>query len=582
MTTRLEIEPAYRDALAAAGYREFDDFMNASTEPAVSRHRHRETAPLELAVNGKLRQFFLKRVFRVPPSHVIYPMLRMRRPVSQPMHEWAVCDALHAAGLPAMQRAAAGERRVFGIPVQAFLLVEASPVRTTLEEWIVPGFPRPIELSASQRQALLRELGELAGRIVTAGYYWPDCDPKHIFAEPAHDSKTNDPTGSWRFCLIDLERVRRWTPPGNERVQAAWRQSMKLATLCALIDSGRPLALNEADRRSLFDASGIGSPQEQLSDFQVRRLFGGRPRLPDGYVHPRRVHHARIGNMYVDERFIERMSAARLDSFDAVFKLESGQQLSKPGLAIHRDRVRLMLSVPGCTSRTAYLKRYRHPPIAEQLRRIIETRGFKRSSARREARLTRILWGMGIPTMTTIAYGQEMLGGFERRSFLITDEVPGLSLERLAESLRPGAGGRISPKERFEIIRELALVVSRLHLNRLFHRDLYLCHVFVDRTADEGVVLYLIDLARMIERPFNDERWVVKDLAALDYSSPPEVVTRADRVRFLYHYLTASAVRSKASRRVFERHAAMRAAVERRTKRTAQHDIRRRARHACA
>ncbi|MBX3396557.1 MAG: hypothetical protein KF841_14440 [Phycisphaerae bacterium] len=579
MTIRLEIEPAYRDALATAGYRTFDDFMNAPAGPAVSRHRHRETVPLELAVNGQRVRFYLKRVFCVPPSHVIRPMLRFRRPVSQPMHEWAVCDEWRAAGLPAMQRVAAGERRQFGVPVQAFLLVESSPVRTTLEEWIVPGFPRPMELNAAHRQDLFRSLGELVRRIVTAGYDWPDFDPKHIFAEPAHGSQTDESACDWRFCLIDLERVRRLRPAGDV---AAWQRSVTMATLCTLIDGGRPMALNGDDHHTIFKAAGIDPAQAPLTDFLVRRLFGGLPRLPDGYVHPRRVHHARNCNMTVDERFIDRMSAAALDSLDAVFRLDAGQALSKPGLATHRDRVRLSMPAADGALRTVYLKRYRHPPFGEQLRRIIETRGFRRSSARREARFARILLGLGIPTMTTIAEGQEMRGGFERRSFLITDTVPGLSLEKLADSLRPGGGGRISPKDRFEIIRQLALVVSRLHLNRLYHRDLYLCHVFVDRTGQGGIVLYLIDLARMIERPLMDDRWVVKDLAAMDYSSPPEVVTRADRVRFLYHYLTASAVRNRESRRAFERHAALRTAVERRTRRTAHHDVRRQARHARA
>jgi heptose I phosphotransferase len=129
-----------------------------------------------------------------------------------------------------------------------------------------------------------------------------------------------------------------------------------------------------------------------------------------------------------------------------------------------------------------------------------------------------------------------MRGPLEQCSFGLTAEISGESLETLAE--RAGADPSEIPPwtERREIIRQLALLVGHLHRNGLFHRDLYLCHVFLTRNADGRIVLRLIDLARMLENPRRWRRWRIKDLAGLDHSAPAGLVTRADRLRFLYDY----------------------------------------------
>jgi hypothetical protein len=129
-----------------------------------------------------------------------------------------------------------------------------------------------------------------------------------------------------------------------------------------------------------------------------------------------------------------------------------------------------------------------------------------------------------------------MAADWERRSFLLTAELAGESLEKLAAKWGSQPGS-LHPRERHEIIRQLGLIVRLLHAHTLYHRDLYLAHVFLSRNADGQVVLHLIDLARMIERPWNPHRWAIKDLAALDYSASAPFVTRTDRLRFLYHYL---------------------------------------------
>jgi len=66
----------------------------AGGEP-TSKHRYRETLPVDIECEGRARRFFLKRVFRVPAAHALQPMLRGRRGFSQPAVEWG---SLQCAG----------------------------------------------------------------------------------------------------------------------------------------------------------------------------------------------------------------------------------------------------------------------------------------------------------------------------------------------------------------------------------------------------------------------------------------------------------------------------------------------------
>jgi heptose I phosphotransferase len=89
-----------------------------------------------------------------------------------------------------------------------------------------------------------------------------------------------------------------------------------------------------------------------------------------------------------------------------------------------------------------------------------------------------------------------------------------------------------------ELVRQIARLVRRFHRAGFYHRDLYLCHIFV-RDERGRFTLYLIDLQRVRQkRPGQvGRRWLVKDLAALEYSASGGIVTRTDRVRFVREYL---------------------------------------------
>ena len=571
MKTIVEIEPAFEAALREAGLADFDAMMAVAGGPPVGWHHHRETLPIEIAVEGRLRKFFLKRVFKVPPKHAFWPLFRARLGRSQPWLEWHMLGQLRQAGIPAMRRVALGERRRFGMPTAAFLLVEAVPMPQTLENWLVPGFPKPPAIAKRLRDRLVRELGALIGSLRAAGFAWPDIHAKHIFAAPRSLALDGS---AWEFFLIDVERMCRAMPSADSPPPLP--ADVAADQLKLLRESLQPMPLAGHDLRRFLagyygrDRGPAVSPRVVLAACLTDEY--SCPRLPDNYEHSGHIGLVRVRDFQVDPRETDLLARVGLRNFQDFLDCRKGQSLRKPGLQSYRDRIRLELPDESGRRRIFYMKTYLHPPAREQLRRIRETRP-SHATAWREVHFARKLARLGISTLRPIAFGERMHGIWERASFAMTAEIEGESLEQLAGRAAEDATARPSWRDRVEIIRQLALIARRLHENRLFHRDLYLCHVFLNRNADGSIVLQLIDLARMLEAPLNGRRWRIKDLASLNYSAPPGLVTRADRLRFLYDYCLDPARSGGVDRGLVR-------AVLARTRRMARHDASRARRFA--
>ena len=152
----------------------------------------------------------------------------------------------------------------------------------------------------------------------------------------------------------------------------------------------------------------------------------------------------------------------------------------------------------------------------------------------------------GIACTSPVAYGEELNAGREIRSAVLTAEVPGDSLERRFNSWTPSDRATFRP-----LIEPLAELVGRLHERGYIHRDLYFSHVFFDPGCPPDQCLRLIDLQRVIRPRGLRRRWIVKDLASLNFSAPSPLITRADRVRWLTRYLGASKLDPAARRLVY-------------------------------
>lgn len=150
------------------------------------------------------RGCYLKRCGRESLRHLLRPLLFFRRPCSMAMRELQMLQALRQAGFPAMEPLAWGERRVLGIPVGGFLVV--NEVRGELADRLLS------TLSDDGRASFLKEVGALLGKLHAAGFYQPVRLKDLIKSEQGLvliDRETSKP---WRvrfarrWCLESLRR----------------------------------------------------------------------------------------------------------------------------------------------------------------------------------------------------------------------------------------------------------------------------------------------------------------------------------------------------------------------------------------
>jgi tRNA A-37 threonylcarbamoyl transferase component Bud32 len=576
MGTFVHIEPEFEALLRNNGLVRFADFMNAAGDgPPVSHHWNRETITLDLRDGDAPRRFFLKRLTRPQPEHVAAALFMFRRPLTQPEKEWRHIERLESLGVSCMRRAAMGvERGAMGLPRAAFLLGEAVPASWTVADWMEawmgeranasPGErgatrdsgghvpPYLAAVPAWMRRRLAVELGMLARTLDAAGIAWRDISADHIFAEPADEGRRG---ARWRFWLVDVERLDPRAPSPDGVASAAEMADLLDPTT---LDGARSpgwwdaWVFAGARRRAPRTAQGESSASREFLCEIARSRHLAR-RMPRFHRRGRPVLHDPVirDGLRMDRRCADLLAANGMGSLAALMHYEADAALDKPGLPAWRKRERVMLKQSpvkwgGGADRpagdrgpnaafTAYVKRYVDPPAAARCRGPDR----RRSLAGAELHGIRRLAKAGIPTPFVMCFGEDGVGPDERASAIMLAEVPGRSLERWVEHWAANPSATPPPAARRALIERLAAMTRRMHDAGLFHRDYYLAHVFADfERRPPG--LCLIDLARVVRYRRNRFRWRVKDLSALEYSSPPGMVTRADRMRFLYAYLRAT------------------------------------------
>lgn len=254
----------------------------------------------------------------------------------------------------------------------------------------------------------------------------------------------------------------------------------------------------------------------------------------------------------VADGFESLLRSAGLGSLSALFAWNSGERLDKAGLEGWRQRWRIRLTDAHGAPWTLYLKRFDRPPLRRQWERC--RLHSRMSTAGIEWQNARDLANMGVRAAQPVAFGEQMVGPMERRSAILLGEAPGMSLERWVPARLTPADADPDPAKRRRRLDGLARFVARFHAAGFVHRDLYLCHVFFDEEAFEKAAarasdgtdannhkteaaFCLIDLQRVFRPRWRKRRWIVKDLAALDFSTPLDRVTRRERLRFLCRYV---------------------------------------------
>jgi len=234
----------------------------------------------------------------------------------------------------------------------------------------------------------------------------------------------------------------------------------------------------------------------------------------------------------VNNEYLSLLSQNKLIDFNRLMDYQNGEIIKK---AIKdRSTIKLLLKSEGGEI-GAYLKRYQTPTLKAwigSLLRFSSPRG-----AMEEWENILVFHRRGIPTMVPLSVGLRKKFVIKRESFLLTREIE--RVERLNHYLSHHLSPPLNShqlKDKRALIKELALLVRRMHSLGLNHRDLYLCHILVKKDSYNNWKIYFADLHRVDQRKKVGLRWKVKDLAALNFSSSENLITRADRLRFLIYY----------------------------------------------
>src|SRR5262249_21920253 len=138
-----------------------------------------------------------------------------------------------------------------------------------------------------------------------------------------------------------------------------------------------------------------------------------------------------------------------------------------------------------------------------------------------------------------LATGQFVGPRFRLQGFLAVEELTGMLPLHQAVPL---AAERLSPTEfllwKRGLTAELARIARELHQRKMFHKDLYFCHFYIDESFTFAVPeswtdrVVMIDLHRLARHPLLATWFRIKDLAQFLYSSEVPGVTARDRLRF--------------------------------------------------
>jgi heptose I phosphotransferase len=229
---------------------------------------------------------------------------------------------------------------------------------------------------------------------------------------------------------------------------------------------------------------------------------------------------------------------AGLDWEDRAMKMEATDDFhAKQG----RSTCRVIFQADG-RELGVYLKRhYRLPWWQGWLATIFPRDGW--SPGWQEWRSLRWAQKQGLSVPKTMAVIEFIGPRGALQSFLAIEELT--DMVRLHEAI-PLASVRMDSMSfqfwKRGLILELARLTRLLHDRRRFHKDLYVSHFFIPRSAicpavDWKGKVYLIDFGRLQFHLITWPIWLAKDLGQLLYSSQIAGVTPRDRLRFWRSYL---------------------------------------------
>jgi hypothetical protein len=136
----------------------------------------------------------------------------------------------------------------------------------------------------------------------------------------------------------------------------------------------------------------------------------------------------------------------------------------------------------------------------------------------------------GIETYKPVCYGEQTKLGLERKSFFITEKLPGQCMtDFVTEKWQD-----LERQEKERIIKDLGVFIRKIHDLKINFPDLYLWHIFL-RQKEGQWEFAIIDLHRMVCNVSNTNKQL-KNLGRFDHSMTDKYFDSSMRRLFLESY----------------------------------------------
>jgi heptose I phosphotransferase len=247
---------------------------------------------------------------------------------------------------------------------------------------------------------------------------------------------------------------------------------------------------------------------------------------------------------WVNDRYRDALPAdfpSGLMALETQDRLHSKQGRSTARVVFHAGNPGGTPSAASHRPLSVYLKRHYRLPWSAGMAATIHPSG-RHSPAAEEWEHLEQSRALGIEVPEDVAAGEQIGPRAGLTSFLMVAELTGCqALHEVLPMLAVRLDDRDFADLKRRLIRELARIAATLHATRLFHKDLYLCHFFLDMDRLDrdrrAIRLVLIDLHRLSSRRMCPDwlRW--KDLGQLLYSTFDVIgIDDRDRLRFWRSY----------------------------------------------
>ena len=426
-------------------------------------------------------------------------------------NEYKTYCLMEKANVPVAQLAAYGEILRGGLRT-TFLITPLLEDFVSLDDWQKQlAKEKTDKHTEAKKKRFLLEVARVMNLCHKAHIYNFGWAVKHIFLKEL-------PNDEIEIKLIDLKRSI------LPRIKAyIWPFWAKKARIKDITDFNTQLYLNIfhlKDRLFALNNYSNGLIKKKKLKNIINAVI--KKSIKQGYYQYR----VKKNKIFVNPEMPEQIEQLGNLTFEQIMSLQ-GEEL------ITKKKVRTVVTIK-INNETWFLKRHFKTPLKDSIKETIRY-GKPISNAKLEWLAIQTLTAIGIPNFKAIAMGEKFKNKFfEKQSFIITQELKnGRSLEKILEQ-----SPQISFKNKIRLINKIGALARKLHKAGLVHKDFYLGHIYVVGELEGEYQLHLIDLQRVKFGAKLYNRWSVKDISALLFSSNAiDYITTTDKMRFLFAYL---------------------------------------------